>query len=271
MSQWSPEYIVVPELVDGCQMSCALCWNRNRHGSMQNMSIETINKIIEKHGHVLGCWYNWGEPLLHQQFIEISKLINKTAMSFISTNLSLHLSDEQLTALLNYTRVYISISGITKDIYDIYNKGGNFDLVFSNLNKIIQIRKNNLSNCIIILRFEQHLFNRHQYESTIEFCKANDILFEPIQLTCEVEDLLENFDHELLRKPIFSNSVEVCGLLQQFPIDVDGSYLVCCATHNIKTKFTVYDDVAMSDVLEARMSSSVCKECHKRGLFKSYY
>ena len=268
---WPAVYSVVPELVDGCQMSCALCWNSKRHGSMENMSIETIKEIIKKHGHVLSCWYNWGEPLLHKQFAEASTLISATAMSFISTNLSLYLSDEYLNSLLKYTRVYVSLSGITKDIYAIYNKDGNFDLVFYNLDRLIQTKINNNSSTSIILRFERHKFNEHQYETILNFCKTKNILFEPIYLNCEVEDLMIGFDHDLLRKPVFNSSVNACGLLNEFPIGVDGTYLLCCASHNVKTTLTVYDDVSMEDVLAARKKLSICEECRELNLFKAFY
>lgn len=267
---WPPVYSVVPELVDGCQMSCELCWNSNRQGSMKNMSLETIKKVIEKHGHVLSCWYNWGEPLLHKQFVEASTLISSTAMSFISTNLSLHLSNEYFNSLLKYTRIYVSLSGITKDIYDIYNKGGNFDLVFSNLDKLIQTKINNNANTCIILRFERHKFNEHQYETILNFCKSKNILFEPIYLNCEVEDLMVGFTHELLKKQTPNSDIDGCGLLGEFPIGIDGTYLLCCASHNVETNLTVYDDVSMEDVLVARKKLSVCEECRALNLFKFF-
>jgi len=271
MELWSPIYMVVPELVDGCNMSCALCWNSTRKGSMKNMSVGTITKIIEKHGHVLGCWYNWGEPTLHKQFVEVSEIIKKQVQSFISTNLSLPLSDAYLKALLNYTRVYVSVSGITKEVYAIYNKGGNFDLVFSNLAKLLQLKKDTNSNCIIILRFEKHPLNGHQYEEVLKFCNENKILFEPINLSCEVERNMVGFTNELLRTPQFNTDQLSCALSTQFPIDVDGNYLVCCASRNVKLNYTVYDDVTMEQLIEDRDNNEFCINCREKGLFKAYF
>lgn len=268
---WPATYMVVPELVDGCQMSCELCWNHDRRGSMENMSLETIRKIIEKHGHVLGCWYNWGEPTLHKNFVEVSNLIKQQAQSYISTNLSLSLSDEYLRALLNYTRVYVSVSGITKEVYDIYNKGGNFDQVFSNLDKLIQFKKDSNSSTFIILRFERHQFNEHQYDAVLNFCTDKGILFEPIHLSCEVEKNMKGFMHDLLRKPQFNDAQNSCALLGQFPIGIDGIYLLCCASRNVKLSYSVYDNITMEDLIEDRDNNTFCKNCREQGLFKAYY
>jgi len=230
---------------------------------MENMKLEVVNGIVKKHGHTLFHWYNWGEPLWHKQFVEISEIVKPTN-SCISSNFSLPISDEYLWALLNWKRVYVSISGTTQNVYEIYNRGGNLGLVLSNLERLVKI-----GHPHVVIRWESHKLNGHQVNLVSEYCKAKNIVFESISLNCEVEDLLEGFDHELLRNPKFSN-ISSCNLLNQFPIGSDGSYLLCCASHNVKTGYNVFDDIAMEDLLQVRMNLPLCKTCRERGFFKMY-
>ena len=59
--------MIVSELVDGCHLRCALCWNRVRKGSFRNMSLKTVEMVLEKYGNEPRIdWHNWGEPLLHK-------------------------------------------------------------------------------------------------------------------------------------------------------------------------------------------------------------
>jgi organic radical activating enzyme len=258
-------YIVIPELVDGCHMRCALCWNRNRQGSMENMSLDIVYEIVKKYGHVQLCWYNWGEPLWHKQFVEVSEAV-KNSNSSISSNFSLPISEEYLWALLNWKTVCVSLSGTTQAVYEIYNKGGNLGLVFSNIERLVRT-----GHPSIVLRWESHNLNKHQINLVLAYCTARNIIFEPIALNCEVENLVDGFDHELLRNPKFNQNTNSCNLLEhQVPIGVDGSYLLCCASHNVKTGFTIFDAISMEDLLHIRMNLPLCKSCREREFFKMY-
>lgn len=256
--------IVVPELVDGCRMSCALCWNRNRHGSMENMSLDIVREIVKKHKKYTICWFNWGEPLWHTDFEEVSDIIEPT-VSFVSSSFSLPISDDYLSALTKWKRVYISLSGMTQDVYEIYNRGGNIDSVFLNLERFLATNHQE-----IIIRWQSHPLNRHQKEKAFEYCESKGIKFMPIPLNCEVEDLIEGFDHELLRKPKFNHLLNDCVISRQLPIGVDGSYLLCCATHNVKTGYTIFDDISEEELLKKRMDLPLCQTCRERKLFQMY-
>lgn len=231
---------------------------------MENMSLDVVHEIVKKHGHVQLCWYNWGEPLWHKKFVEVSDVVKNTNSS-ISSNFSLPISEEYLWALLNWKTVYVSLSGITQHVYELYNKGGNLGLVLSNIERLVRI-----GHPSIVLRWESHNLNKHQINLVGEYCGVRGIVFEPIALNCEVEDLIEGFDHELLRNPKFNPNVSSCNLLPQFPIGSDGSYLLCCASHNVKTGYTIFDNIMMEDLLQVRMKLPLCKTCREREFFKMY-
>jgi organic radical activating enzyme len=76
--------MVIAELVDGCQLKCVLCWNRNRARSFKQMELTTVERILNRYGRQRIDWFNWGEPLLHKGFPIIAKMVRRTK-SCIST------------------------------------------------------------------------------------------------------------------------------------------------------------------------------------------
>lgn len=255
--------MIIPELVDGCQLRCALCWNRKRKPSNKQMQMPVIEKILEKYNNYYRIeWFNWGEPLLHNRFPSIARLIKGTN-SRISSNFSLPLSDEYLRALNNFKVVYVSISGMTPDIYNIYHKGGDYDLVMYNLQKFI-----NIAETSITIRWLPHDKNEHQYDRCRRFCEDNKMKLERLSLNCEVEDLLNGFEHELYdhNKPL--RNLKSCKILNWVPIGVDGQYFLCCASHNIETGYTVFDDITVEELISVKKKIPLCVQCQQCQLWK---
>ena len=251
---------VVAEICDSCNLKCALCWNRNRIPSKKQMELKTVQKILDKFGRTRIGWYNWGEPLLHTEFPKIAEMVKKS-YSCISSSLSLDLEDSYFDALRNFRTVYVSISGMTEEVYKIYNRGGNFELVMSNLRKLVARNKNR-----IVLVWQGHPFNVHQKEECKKLCMDLGIEFSPTTLNCEVEDLVMGFNHALLKNPKFKESPYFnCKLLfNTLPIDVDGNYLLCCASHNVKTGYSIWDDVTQGEVFRSRADLDLCVHAKTR-------
>jgi len=258
-------YAIFAEPVDGCGLSCVLCWNNIRRGSMENMSLDIVKEIVKKHGHVHIHWYNWGEPLLHRKFVELSELVKPTAVSFISSSFSLNLSDEYIKALNNWKKIIVGMSGMTQDVYEIYNKGGKLELVFSNIEKFLCFNQRPL-----MVRWQSHPFNEHQKEAAKQYCKEHGLAFEIAKLNCDVEHLQEGFEHPLLMTPKFNTKLPNCVITRWFPIGADGSYLLCCATRNIKTGYTIFDNISIEELWKVRMNLELCKLCKEKKLFQMY-
>jgi len=251
--------LVIPELVDGCRLRCPLCINSYQKLSMRQMNLETVQSVLDKYPKEKIEWFNWGEPLLHDDFIKISEMIKGTN-SRISTTLSLKLSDEKINSMKNFRSIIVSLSGMTKDIYNIYHKGGRFDLVMENIQRSIN------ANINLIIRWQQHVDNTHQYAEAEKFCKDNGIKFNPIKLHNTVERDLNGFEHKLLSE---KNTGTKCKIMKWAPIDVDGNYLLCCATENVKIGYNIKDNVTQEELIEAKMKTDTCTNCRAKGLWKS--
>jgi MoaA/NifB/PqqE/SkfB family radical SAM enzyme len=233
------------------------------------MSLETAAKVLSKYRNSREqqiAWYSWGEPLLYKQFVELSKMVRGTR-SVISSNFSLNIPDTYFEGLQNFETVYISLSGLNADVYNIYHQGGIFDLVMRNIKKLSSYKCRR-----VVIRWLEHKYNKFQHEQARQFAESFGFRFEPTHLTCEVEELIEGFDHDLLRVPKFKETSDnaYCKQLRWTPIDVDGNYLLCCSSHNVKIGYTIDNEVSSRELRKAKLRTEICHTCNKRELWKMF-
>jgi hypothetical protein len=233
------------------------------------MELKTVQKILDKYGgvrdQVIG-WFNWGEPLLYKEFVPFTKMIKGTR-SVISSNFSLHVPDSYFEGMYNFETIYVSLSGLTPDIYKIYNVGGNFDLVMRNIKMV--------SDCHfrrVVLRWQEHKYNRPFHNEAKAFAESMGFQFEAIGLNCEVEELVDGSDHELLRVPKFRGKSrgEECRLLWWTVLDVDGNHLLCCTTHNVPIGPTIDDIIGRRSLRKAKMNTPLCQKCRENGYWRMF-
>lgn len=140
------------DITDICNLRCPFCLRTSNPELIQNkiMSFDTFKKIIDeasKKG-VYGIKLNIiGEPLIHphiHKFIEYAK--KKEILDiYFNTNgklLNKKIAKELIDIGLN--RISISFEGYTKEVYERYRVGSDFDTVVNNI-KEIQALKNKLS------------------------------------------------------------------------------------------------------------------------------
>lgn len=261
--------MIFAELVDGCNLKCALCWNRKRKASFKQMSLETVQQILDKFRHTGQeiAWFNWGEPLLHKQFIEVADMVAGTNSS-ISSNFSLPIKKEVFQSFSKFSKIHISLSGLTPEIYNIYHRGGDIEQVKFNI-EILSRHK--LPR--VVLRWLQHPYNVGQEKEAIKYAEKLGMEFEPTRLNCEVEELISGNTEELefkLMNMSAKNRHSYCRLLNWIPIDVDGDYTLCCASHNIKIGYHVADNVSKADFIAAKTKTEVCTQCRSKKYWRMF-
>lgn len=134
-----------------CNVRCAWCWMyyNSVNKPMGVMKYDNFKKFMDlnraylfKNKIRIVPFLN-GETLLHPQIFDIFDDISKSkiTMGGLHTNLSMDIDIERLMSF-PIARFVVNIGGITKDVHEKVIAGGNFELVLSNIKKMISINKN---------------------------------------------------------------------------------------------------------------------------------
>ena len=127
-------------------------------------------------------FYNWSEPLLHDELPEfIGAASKRNIYTKIDTNLSLRLSDETLKALLlsGLGELAASIDGFSQATYGQYRRGGRFELALDNLTRLAAMRDQLGVETLIAWNFIFFSFNEHEAADIAAWCEQHNVYFNP--------------------------------------------------------------------------------------------
>ena len=155
-----------------CQLSCPLCptgiglLDRGKG----HAEVEMFRRLMEQVGDYVFFvdFYNWGEPLLNphlEDFIRIAR--DYKISSFVSTNLSLRLSDARIERLLTsgVSEIGVSLDGASDATNGIYRRGGKFELVLENMRRLVEARRRlGQDHPLISWLYVVFSFNEHEVE-----------------------------------------------------------------------------------------------------------
>ena len=164
--------LITLEPTNHCNLKCPLCPTGEGDTSVAYglFKLDKYKKVVD----VFSKWaqtvqlFSWGEPLLNKSFVEMVRYTSQDPYKIRSTtsvNLNL-ITDEQIKGLLtsNLDALHVSIDGTTQEVYEKYRVGGNLEVVFSNLNKLIAAKKFYKANTKINWDFIVMKHNEHQVE-----------------------------------------------------------------------------------------------------------
>jgi len=163
-----------------CNLGCTICVHRKPLGnkrllmqkfhSKQYMSIEQYRKIIDE---VAGktsavSLYLLGDPLVHPDLCEFARITRDAGINVhISTHFSFKLSDQRIADLANsgITHFTACVDGLSQETYELTRKGGQIDLVLSNLRRLCEyVRENALTYPKIEVQYIKFQHNVDQLE-----------------------------------------------------------------------------------------------------------
>ncbi len=155
-----------------CQLECPLCPTglRIQDRAPGRADMHIFEHLMQELGDYVFFidFYNWGEPLLNKNLEPMLRLAaSRNIVTFISSNLSLPLSDERLLALLGsgLSELIVSIDGASPETYGTYRREGKFELAFENLRRLMALkRQHGLTRPVVIWRFYVFRFNEHEIE-----------------------------------------------------------------------------------------------------------
>jgi MoaA/NifB/PqqE/SkfB family radical SAM enzyme len=192
-------YIVLLDPTNVCNLKCPVCptpQGRLLHPSGR-ITLENFEAFVDRiapHSYRL-ILYNWGEPFLHRQIIEMIGYAHRKRISTsISSNLYL-LPREGAEALVlsGLDDLVVSCDGLTQETYQRYRVGGELDKVVANMKAIKQAKiKLGRSNPNIEFQFLVFRHNEHEVDRVREFATqlgANTVRLEKPQIDPGIPDI----------------------------------------------------------------------------------
>lgn len=136
-------YEIIIDTSNICQLRCPLCSTGSGRSRRQKgyMSLDVYKRIIDEFApfamHVY--LHNWGEPLLHKDIISFIRYAKDRRMAVsLSSNLNVSMTDASVDELLRsgLDTLILSIDGASKETYEHYRVGGDFDRVMTNVRRL---------------------------------------------------------------------------------------------------------------------------------------
>lgn len=167
---------------NSCQLHCPGCihtlneaWKKDKDWPSKFIDTNDYETFMEMFGPFAfgGLFYNYGEPLLNRKLSEYIKFAQKYLIhTEISSNLSLPEIDAEGIILSGLDRMFLSIDGVTQDVYGKFRRGGNIDWVLKNLKNLVETR-NRLGSekPYLVWLFLTFQHNIHELDKAMQLAK----------------------------------------------------------------------------------------------------
>ena len=290
-----------------CQLKCPLCPTGVDQPTREKsfMKFDGFKKIVDEAGSYL-CeidLYNWGEPFLNK---DIFRMIEYAKKAGIKVSISSHLNtlrEEWIHSIVRskLDHLIVSLDGANQESYQKYRIGGNFDVVISNMKKLINLKREYRSKYpYLTWQYLVMRQNEHEIDKAKQMAAGigvDDLDLRPMRCDMGMEPLLNDkekiesikewlprekkhsrYNYEAKKK---SNHLSKCLFLTTtMVINANGSVSPCCGVYDEKWDFgNVLEDgvfhvwnnkkyqQARKAVLEKDESDKdlICSHCIKNG------
>lgn len=188
-----------------------------------------------------------GEPLLNKDLpAMIEKLKKRGIKTFLSSNGTLAFENYRRVIEAGLDMIIISFDGATKESYEVYRRGGNFETVVENLKKMSAIPGRKTK---IVIQFVVMRHNEEEIELMKKLAQdigADELCFKSASLNIGCSEILEkeilaNADNFLPKNPKYSRyAIEEgklinkdkpisCPWIFRATILWNGDVVICCA------------------------------------------
>ena len=280
------------EIVGACNLKCPSC-PRGNFGSVTGKRIMRPEQFAAMIDHIekINRWtsyvaiYNWGDTLLHPNLKEILDILNARRFYIAaSSNLSMPKPDiETVAQNLRCGELRISLSGFTQEIYGRSHRGGDIELVKSNMRRL-RACLDAADNKDIQVKVVYHIYkhNAHEVPLMREFAESLGFVFDPIKaILFPVEHMIDYLEKGCSSSVDFNEMADymleplgevlqrgtphdVCKFWKQNNVDVDGAVTLCCITFD-RTRNTIADNLLVEEsvgsLIERKRSHPMCTEC----------
>lgn len=261
------------DITNICNLQCPYCPTGRRQNSGRTqriIDIDLLRIFLDSIGMylIIADLFNWGEPLLHPQIVDIVTMFHERRIfHHISTNLNIHnkqVLEKVCDAGLDFLTV--SISGITQEVYENYHKEGDVNLVFDNVKHIINYKnKLKYTNPTIAFKYLVFKHNFHQIDKARKLAKEMGVDIFWICYAGGPEGKILPMDEEKKRL-LYPDTGTFCSQLwRTIVLNCDGGITPCCLLYFKKDDFTEYPHANSVNIVDI-MSNN--KYIIARKLFK---
>jgi radical SAM protein with 4Fe4S-binding SPASM domain len=249
-----------------CNLRCPLCINgTNKYQHKKKiMSLKDFKCIIDKLPssiEFVHFSYRWGESLLNPEIFQMLDYLKKRNIRIaIDTNFSFKRNYKFFINIVKskLDKMTISLDGCTQKSYSKYRIGGNFNLVISNIKRLLKTKKEFKNNKPkIIWKFIINKFNEHEIKKANKMAKEMGIKFQTKKMSLSEdcigtnfkENIEQNKNYWLPKNKKYMNK-RYCGkykypihnmpcfhLFNAININPSGKVIPCCYISNEKEIF----------------------------------
>lgn len=240
------------------------------------------------------CLFNWSEPLLHPRLPELVRVVRSFGIPCeLSSNLN-KLKNIDAVLAADPTKLRISNSGFTQDVYSVTHRGGDIEAVKRNMIELMDAKKRVGASTEIHLLYHRYRTNLDDEQAMKNYCAELGIEFVPVwAFYIPVEKILTHMDNDgqftitdedrdvmdrlLLPIPEALAAAQQyrhkeCNLqTRQMTLDCHGNVQLCCATYD-SSKFTIgsYLDHSLEELQAAKYENHTCTRCMDHGVHVYY-
>lgn len=146
---FSYPYELCIDVTNKCNLHCPYCpTGRGEQGGRGRgaVSYETFRQILDEVGPYAYRLelFNWGEPFFNKELPQLIAYASaKGVGTIISSNLSFPMTDEYARAVIDAGLSCLTgaIDGADQASYELYRRGGNFDMALANLRRFARLKK----------------------------------------------------------------------------------------------------------------------------------
>jgi hypothetical protein len=255
------------EVTNMCNAHCLMCPREKMKRPQGVLDIGLYKKVLDEAvaaGAGQVSLENYGESFLDPYIFERAAYARSKGLEvYTITNASL-LDDKKIDkALKLFTKIRISMYGITKETYEKIHRGLSFETVKKNVDNLFKLRKNTGSSLRIEMYFLLVEDNRNELDSFLKtYGKISDgvSVWKP-----------HNWgDGKSYRKPLGTKKTS-CGRPATGPIQVqwDGLVVPCCFDYDSRIVLGDLKKQTLHEILHGEPYDKL-KQAHKSGDFSAY-
>ena len=213
-----------------CNLFCPMCAREKFYFPPRNMEFSTFRKVIDdgKDFLELAVPYGTGEPLLNPEIYDMIAYCTRnrvpTGISTNGTVLSEKSSRKLIEAGLDY--IVFAFDGATRETFETYRKGANFDKVRNNILGFLRVKKEMRSKIFCIIQMVALKENQKEAEALVRMWDIEGINQVRIKKD-EVQNEGSAIPGSTSNRPRLRHP---CYLLWRGPmyIHYDGTAFPCC-------------------------------------------